>query len=96
MPDERLLSSVVSRVADPQGFRRRVQELYANPDAIDACEIELVDGRTLGRYSTCVRSDDGRYLGRVWFFRDISEHKLRRASLKMPIVPWKCLRPPTQ
>jgi diguanylate cyclase (GGDEF)-like protein/PAS domain S-box-containing protein len=82
MPDERLLSSVVSRVADPRGFRRRVQELYANPDAIDACEIELVDGRTLGRYSTCVRSDDGRYLGRVWFFRDISEHKAAQGKLE--------------
>jgi diguanylate cyclase (GGDEF)-like protein len=72
----------VVRVSDPEGFLHRVRELYENPDANDQCEIPLKDGRTLERYSTCLRSEGGQYLGRVWFFRDISERKQAENKLQ--------------
>lgn len=71
--DELLLSKVTERVKDPEPFSERVQELYAHPDANDQSHVELKDGRTLERYSTSLRNDTGELLGRVWFFRDISE-----------------------
>jgi PAS domain S-box-containing protein len=59
-----------------------VQELYANPDLDDHCEIELKDGRTLERYSTSLRNERHEYQGRVWFFRDISERKRAEQALQ--------------
>jgi diguanylate cyclase (GGDEF)-like protein/PAS domain S-box-containing protein len=82
IPDELMLSEVVNRVQDREAFVTRVRELYADPDAIDQCEIPLKDGRTLERYSTSVRSASGQHLGRVWFFRDVSERKAAEAKLQ--------------
>lgn len=82
LPDGRLLPEIAARVTDSERFVNRVRELYADPDATDQCEILLKDGRTLERYSTCVRSDDGQYLGRVWFFRDISGRKIAEKNLQ--------------
>jgi PAS domain S-box-containing protein len=74
-PYDLLLSAVIDRVKNPDPFLVKVRELYANPDANDQCEIELKDGRILERYSTCLRNEDGEYLARAWFFRDITERK---------------------
>jgi diguanylate cyclase (GGDEF)-like protein/PAS domain S-box-containing protein len=82
IPDGPLLSEVASRVQDRESFLARVRQLYADPRAIDQCEILLKDGRTLERYSTSVRSEGSQYLGRVWFFRDISERKFAEAKLQ--------------
>ncbi len=82
MPAEHLLSLVVRQVADPEAYRNRVHELYANPDLIEESEIHLSDSRTLERYSTCVRGANGQYFGRVWFFRDISEQKTAQDKLE--------------
>jgi diguanylate cyclase (GGDEF)-like protein/PAS domain S-box-containing protein len=80
--DELMLSEVANRVKDREAFLTRVRALYADPNATDQCEILLNDGRTLERYSTSVRSENGNHLGRVWFFRDISERKSAEAKLQ--------------
>lgn len=80
-PDWPLLSRVIQLVSDPVGFRWRVEELYANPRLEDKCEIALKDGRTLERHSRALWAEGGRYLGRVWFFRDISDHKRIQGEL---------------
>ncbi|KAA6460178.1 diguanylate cyclase [Acidobacteria bacterium AB60] len=82
--DERLLAQCIEKARDPAAFAARIQELYADRDADDQCEVELKDGRILERYTTTLHTDDGRYLGRVWFFRDVTdriqaEHKLKAA-----------------
>ena len=79
--DAPLLATVLERVKDQPTFLARVRELYENPKLDDHCEIELKDGRTLERHSTVLRSQDGQYLGRVWFFRDITEQKNHEAAL---------------
>jgi diguanylate cyclase (GGDEF)-like protein len=79
--DAPLLAEVVARVQNPAAFLERVRELYDNPQLDDHCEIELKDGRTLERHSTVLRDHSGRYLGRVWFFRDISAQKNHEAAL---------------
>src|SRR5258708_37612889 len=44
----------------------------------DHCEYELKDGRTLERHSTVLRGEGNQYLGRVWFFRDVTSRKQDR------------------
>ena len=79
--DDPILSTIVERVKDAQSFLARVKELYDNPQTEDHCEIELKDGGTLERHSTVLRGEDERYLGRVWFFRDVTAQKESEASL---------------
>jgi PAS domain S-box-containing protein len=81
--DESLLSAVLDRIKDPDAFQKRVRELYADPDANDQCEIELKDGRIIERYSNSLRNEDGEYLARAWFFRDITERKQAEESLQV-------------
>lgn len=76
-----ILSTVLERVKDAQPFLARVQELYDNPHMDDRCEIELKDGRTLERQSNVLRGSDGQYLGRAWFFRDVTAQKQSEAAL---------------
>lgn len=79
--DAPLLAEVVARVQNPAAFLERVRELYDNPQLDDHCEIELKDGRTLERHSTVLRGEHDEYLGRVWFFRDITTQKNHEAAL---------------
>lgn len=80
--DTPVLLKAAQRVRDPEGFISRVRELYANRSARDHCEIELKDGRTLERHSVGMFNESGKYLGRVWFFRDISMRKRDEAVLR--------------
>lgn len=79
--DAPLLAEVVARVQNPAAFLERVRELYDNPQLDDHCEIELKDARTLERHSTVLRGEHDEYLGRVWFFRDITIQKNHEAAL---------------
>jgi PAS domain-containing protein len=53
--DAPVLAAVTAQVKDPEGFRRRVEALYADPSLDDHSEIELNDGRTIERKSTRLR-----------------------------------------
>ena len=82
LDDAPILSTVLDRVKDKQTFLSRVKELYGNPQLIDHCEIELLDGRTVERHSTVLYGNNGQHLGRVWFFRDITCQKQAEAKLQ--------------
>jgi PAS domain S-box-containing protein len=73
--DTPILSLAKSRAADPDGFAARVASIYADPDMMTHDEVALADGRTLDRYSGPIRGVDGERLGRVWYFRDITDRK---------------------
>src|SRR5437868_12025031 len=80
--DQPILAMAVERVKHPETFLKRVRELYSHPTLDDHCEVELRDGRTLERHSTVLRSANEQYLGRVWFFRDITQRKRTEATLR--------------
>jgi PAS domain S-box-containing protein len=73
--DELALSSIIDQISDPQEFISRIDYLYANPDEKSEDEIRLKDGRIIDRYSAPMLAADGTYLGRVWYFRDITARK---------------------
>lgn len=77
-----LLQRGLELVQYPDEFVRRVDHLYAHPEEDDHTEIEMKDGRTLERHSTALWREDGAYLGRVWYFRDITERKKIERALK--------------
>ncbi len=89
LSDDPLLEHVVTQVADPDAFLARVRELYADPRQADSCEIRLKDGRTLKRHSRALYGAEGRYLGRVWYFRDISDVVQSRRALEESEVRYR-------
>ncbi|HZX32146.1 MAG TPA: response regulator [Rhodocyclaceae bacterium] len=80
--DTPMLAQAVDRVADPEAFLARVQELYSHPEQDDVCEVRLKDGRTLQRHSKGLYDSDGEYLGRAWYFRDVTEIIQSRQALE--------------
>lgn len=74
-PDSTMLSQALEKIKDPDEFLRSVNALYEDPEIKDVREIELVDGRTLERHSTSLWDAEHQYIGRVWYFRDISDRK---------------------
>ena len=74
---------VSRKVKDPKEFLEKSAFLKLHPDQISREEIELLSGRTLDRYSAPVRGKDGKYYGRIWIFRDITERKRADAALHL-------------
>ncbi len=80
--DAPLLRLVSTKVSNKEEFLARIKALYANAVETAHEEVSLKDGRTLERYTTPIRLDNGTYLGRVWFFRDISAAKRAEAKIR--------------
>ncbi len=78
--DERLIDHVADQVADPDAFRRKVRDVYAHPEAVTKDELLFKDGRVFERYSMPQRLD-GRIIGRVWSFRDVTDRRRAEARL---------------
>jgi PAS domain S-box-containing protein len=71
-----------SRTKNPHGFARKVASLHAHPDEVSRDEIELVDGTILDCYSSPVRDKAGKHYGRIWAFRDLTEHRKLEAQFR--------------
>jgi len=64
-----------NQTRNPRQFAERVAYLYDHPDESSHDEIELMDGTILDRNSAPVRDPSGKYYGRIWNFRDITERR---------------------
>ncbi len=72
--DSRALAFVLDQLADPAAFIAKIEELYASPASESYDTLDFKDGRVFERVSRPQRVD-GRIVGRVWCFRDLTEHK---------------------
>jgi diguanylate cyclase (GGDEF)-like protein/PAS domain S-box-containing protein len=70
-----VLDQTLALVKDPEVARQGVNLVNSRPDDPSWDEIETTDGRWIDRYTVPVRAPDEGYLGRAWFFRDVTEHK---------------------
>ena len=74
--DENVFSPLHDMMVDTGDVTERIRRIYAHARERSYDEIELKDGRIFERYSAPVvkpEALESQYLGRVWFFRDVTE-----------------------
>jgi PAS domain S-box-containing protein len=79
--DRLLLRHVSEQVKDTAVFIENVKYLYDHRNEKSFDEISLKDGRILDRYSAPLVDAHGKYAGRIWYFRDITQRKSAEEQL---------------
>ena len=77
------LKFFMKQTTNPEEFLKKVSCLYTHPNEAIRDEVELVDGTVLDRYSSPVQNRAGKYYGRVWIFRDITERRKLSEQLRL-------------
>ncbi len=80
--DSAVFNSVLSQLKDPHAFLTEVRQSYADNTARTDDVIEFKDGRVFERHAEPQRVN-GKNVGRVWGFRDITERKRAEQELNM-------------
>src|SRR5664279_492710 len=74
--NEPVLQALTAQFADREAFIARVKYLYEHTDEKAHDELRLKDGRVIDWHTAPLRDTKQKYLGRIWYFRDITERKL--------------------
>ena len=80
---EERMKRCLSLLAQPEYFITKVKALNQDRTAVSQDKILFKDGRVLDRYTSPVTSNTGEYYGRIWYFRDISEHQQKEKALSL-------------
>jgi PAS domain S-box-containing protein len=84
-PHVAIARQVSERFEDPKAFLSRVIAVYDSTEESSFDVMHMRDGRIYERYSR-IQHLEGRAVGRVWTFRDVSELKDLNDSLEQRIV----------
>ena len=92
MEPEELRRRVYPRLADPKGWVRQLEEIYARAEIIHEDEMELIGEPTicLARTTGPIFDEQGRPVARIWRFRDITAQRKREHMRDMLVEISTC------
>jgi diguanylate cyclase (GGDEF)-like protein len=64
------------KVEAPEAFVEKVKYLNSHRDEKSRDELRFKNGKIFDRYSAPLIDSKGRYRGRIWYFRDITDRKI--------------------
>nr|WP_321350251.1 PAS domain S-box protein [uncultured Methanoregula sp.] len=73
--DEPVLRFILEQLPDPEIALLRIRSLYDHREEKSFEELHVKDGRTIERFSAPMLGETGKYYGRVWYFRDITDRR---------------------
>jgi PAS domain S-box-containing protein len=84
LSSEEVRRGLLGKLHDPDGFVRRLEEIYRAPDLIVEDEVELVrpQQRILRRHTAPLKDASGATLGRIWTFLDITQTRRLQSDLE--------------
>jgi diguanylate cyclase (GGDEF)-like protein/PAS domain S-box-containing protein len=80
--EEPVQQAVAARLPDPEGYQARLATFAADSDAAGHDELHTTDGRFIDRHTSALRTPEGVCLGRVWYFRDITDRRLAEEQIR--------------
>jgi diguanylate cyclase (GGDEF)-like protein/PAS domain S-box-containing protein len=80
--DRIVLKHVADKVEDPEAFVERVKYLNSHRDEKSRDELRFKNGNIFDRYSAPLVDSKGRYRGRIWYFRDITDRKVAEEQVQ--------------
>jgi diguanylate cyclase (GGDEF)-like protein/PAS domain S-box-containing protein len=78
--DNAAIGFVLDQLIHPEAFVSKIEELYGQPESDSNDTLWFKDGRVFDRYSR-PQLINGNVVGRVWSFRDVTEHKRLESEL---------------
>jgi len=81
MDFELLIDKISEQLKDPEKFKQKIQDLI-DSSKNDFDMIFFKDGRVFEQYS-CPITHEGKTVGRLWSFRDVSEHQHAEQELRI-------------
>jgi len=73
--EKTILQHIAGKTKNPDQFLEKAIHLCTHQDETSRDEIEFKSGLVVDRYSSPVIGKDGKYYGRIWTIRDITDHK---------------------
>ena len=73
--DQKMISYVISKLNDSKKFVSKIEYLYTHKKEKSQDVVILKNGKILDRYSSPLYDNQNNYIGRLWYFRDITKQK---------------------
>ena len=77
-----ILDHMRALLVDPSSFSQHVTDIEPSPQSHHLLELELTNGRVLEEHSAPMKNADGENMGRVWYYRDITQRKRDQKALQ--------------